>query len=268
MASEFFVHPKKSLGQHFLTDANIARKIASSLTAYGNYRNVLEIGPGTGMLSRYLMEKKEICWFGIEVDPASISYLHRNYPAYKDQVMEADFLKFPLHEFAGEEQVALIGNFPYNISTQIMFRMLAFRELVPEMVGMFQKEVARRIASPPGSKEYGILSVLVQAFYDVELLFNVDPGVFMPPPKVQSSVIRCRRKKNHQLNCDEKLFFTVVKTAFNQRRKTLRNSLRSLKVNWEDLPPEMKGKRPEQLQVKDFVEITRQVQPVQHRDNH
>lgn len=261
-----YVRPKKSLGQHFLADANIARKIAGSLTGQEEYKTVIEIGPGTGMLSVYLMNNDQFEWYGMDVDHAAITFLHERYPGKQDNIINADFLSFDWQELLGNKQVAVIGNFPYNISTQIIFRVLKMRDKVPELVGMFQKEVARRIASPPGSKEYGILSVLTQAFYDVELLFNVEPHVFVPPPKVQSSVIRLWRKKEYQLDCNEKRFFAVVKTAFNQRRKTLRNSLKSLQVNWDMLPEDMPGNRPERLSVDDFVQITRQVseQTAQH----
>jgi 16S rRNA (adenine1518-N6/adenine1519-N6)-dimethyltransferase len=261
-----YVRPKKSLGQHFLADANIARKIAGSLTGQEEYKTVIEIGPGTGMLSVYLMNNDQYEWYGMDVDHAAITFLHERYPGKQDNIINADFLSFDWQELLGNKQVAVIGNFPYNISTQIIFRVLKMRDKVPELVGMFQKEVARRIASPPGSKEYGILSVLTQAFYDVELLFNVEPHVFVPPPKVQSSVIRLWRKKEYQLDCNEKRFFAVVKTAFNQRRKTLRNSLKSLQVNWDMLPEDMPGNRPERLSVDDFVQITRQVseQTAQH----
>lgn len=261
-----YVRPKKALGQHFLADANIARKIAGSLTGAEEYSSIVEIGPGTGMLSRHLMDNEKYGWYGLEVDPSAISYLHERYPEKQDRIVLADFLSFDWEALLGEQQVAVIGNFPYNISTQIIFRVLKMRDKVPEVVGMFQKEVARRIASPPGSKEYGILSVLTQAFYDVEILFNVEPHVFVPQPKVQSTVIRCVRKKDIQLDCNERQFFAVVKTAFNQRRKTLRNSLKSIQVNWEMLPEDMPGNRPERLSVEDFVQITRQVseQTVHH----
>ena len=254
-----YVRPKKSLGQHFLADANIARKIAGSLTREGEYGSIIEVGPGTGMLSKYLTDNEKYEWYGLEVDPAAISYLREQYPGKQNRIIRADFLNFDWQELFGDEQVAVIGNFPYNISSQILFRVLKMRNRVPELVGMFQKEVARRIASPPGSKEYGILSVLTQAFYNVEILFNVEPHVFIPPPKVQSSVIRCVRKEKHELDCNERDFFTVVKTAFNQRRKTLRNSLKSLHINWDVLPQEMSGNRPEKLSVDDFLQITRQL---------
>ncbi len=251
------VHPKKALGQHFLADANIARKIAGSLTGCGNYKVVVEVGPGTGMLSQFLINNAAFRWYGLDVDRDAISYLQKRFPDFKENIRCEDFLQTDLKQFSNEGQLAIIGNFPYNISSQIMFRVLQQRNIVPEVVGMFQKEVARRIASPPGSKEYGILSVLIQAFYDVEILFNVEAHVFVPPPKVRSSVIRCCRKAIYNLDCDEKMFFAVVKTAFNQRRKTLRNSLKSMHVNWSSLPYGMAGQRPEQLGVNEFMAITK-----------
>lgn len=253
------VTPKKSLGQHFLADAGIARKIAGSLTGHGNYGIVLEVGPGTGMLSRQLMEIDGFRWYGMDVDRESIAALREKPPEMASRIIHADFLRCDFPALFGQEPLALIGNFPYNISSQIVFKLLENRHQVPEMVGMFQKEVALRIASPPGSKVYGILSVLTQAFYRVELLFHVGPHVFVPPPRVDSTVIRCRRKENYHLGCNEKLFFSVVKTAFNQRRKTLRNSLRGMQLPWESLPSHLPGERPEQLGVDDFVLITRQL---------
>ncbi len=249
------VHPKKALGQHFLKDSNIARKIAESLSLDQGCKIVLEIGPGTGMLTNFLIPNNDYKWYGIELDREAVAYLQKCHPNMKSHILHGDFLKYDLKSLIGDEQLAIIGNFPYNISTQIMFRALNMRTQVVELVGMFQKEVARRIASPPGSKDYGILSVLTQAFYDVKVLFHVDPHVFAPPPNVQSSVLRCVRKETFKLDCDEKKLFIVVKTAFNQRRKTLRNSLKSLNVNWEALPPGFSGKRPEQLHYYDFVHI-------------
>ena len=249
------VSPKKSLGQHFLADGNIARKIAGSLTGHGQYTRVLEIGPGTGILSVPLMENDQFEWYGMDIDRESIEYLRAKYPDDASRIIQGDFLSYDLRSLIGEKPLGIIGNFPYNISTQIMFRVLENRKFIPELVGMFQKEVARRIASPPGSKEYGILSVLVQAFYDVSILFQVEPHVFIPPPKVQSAVIRCKLKEQQGLACDEACFFRVVKTGFNQRRKTLRNSLKKLGVDWDLLPAELAGERPERLGVEEFVLI-------------
>ena len=253
-----YVQAKKRLGQHFLADPNIAFKIANSLNASQGLQYLLEIGPGTGMLTRFLIENKQLTWYGIELDPDSVKYLEKAYPELKSRIIHGDFLRFSPETCFGQAPFAVIGNFPYNISTQILFHVLKMRDKVPEVVGMFQKEVARRIASPPGGKEYGILSVLMQAFYDVKLLFDVEPHVFIPPPKVKSSVIRCTRKENVLLECDEKLFFTIVKTAFNQRRKTLRNSLKGMQINWSGLPDHLPGERPERLNVAAFVQIARQ----------
>ncbi|MFO7874516.1 MAG: 16S rRNA (adenine(1518)-N(6)/adenine(1519)-N(6))-dimethyltransferase RsmA [Bacteroidales bacterium] len=252
------VLPKKKLGQHFLADDNIARKIVASLTIDGENHKVLEIGPGTGMLSKHLMNRNDVDWYGLEVDTEAILFLQQTYPAFSNRIIKADFLAYDLDQISTDEPLAIIGNFPYNISSQIMFKVLAERQRIPLVVGMFQKEVARRIASPPGSKEYGILSVLIQAFYDVQLLFSVEPHVFIPPPKVQSTVIRCVRKTGPDIDCNVARFFTVVKMAFNQRRKTLKNSLKAMNVHWEALPGHLAKERPERLGVNDFAAITRQ----------
>lgn len=256
--AHYYVQAKKALGQHFLADQNIALKIANSLVASEGLEHVLEIGPGTGMLTRFLLNQNELKWHGIELDRDSVKYLQEAYPELKERIIHGDFLKFDPEPYFGLAPFAIIGNFPYNISTQILFHVLKMRDKVPEVVGMFQKEVARRIAAPPGSKEYGILSVFMQAFYDVKLLFDVEPHVFVPPPKVKSSVIRCLRNEVVFLECDEKLFFIVVKTAFNQRRKTLRNSLKGMQINWKGLPDHLSGERPERLDVATFVQITNQ----------
>jgi 16S rRNA (adenine1518-N6/adenine1519-N6)-dimethyltransferase len=249
------VRPKKHLGQHFLRDASVAERVARSLSGHGGYGLVLEVGPGTGALSDFLIRDPRFRWMGIEVDRESVAWWRDTYPDLKDNVLEADFLKLDIPGTIGPEPFAVAGNFPYNISTQILFKVLEHRQQVPELVGMFQKEVAQRVAVGPGSKTYGILSVLCQAFYDVELLFQVSEHVFVPPPKVKSAVIRMRRKENFSLGCDEKLFFSIVKTAFNQRRKTLRNALRSMQINWDRLPEKLPGLRAERLGVADFVEI-------------
>ena len=250
------VRPKKHLGQHFLTDANIARNIAGGLTNTG-YQQVLEVGPGMGMLTQFLINSEHQVHV-VEIDTESVAYLHQEYPQLRDQIIEGDFLKLDLSSLF-QKPVAVIGNFPYNISSQIVFKTLEHRDLIPEFVGMFQKEVAERICEKPGSKTYGILSVLVQAFYETEYLFNVSRFVFQPPPKVASGVLRLRRKEDYKLPCDEKLFFRVVKAAFQQRRKTLRNSLKSFQI-----PPNLKedtifGQRPEQLGVADFVRLTKMI---------
>ncbi len=248
------VTPKKYLGQHFLKDESIAENIAMALPA--NISQALEIGPGMGVLTKYLMQNPNIALKVVEIDTESVAYLNAKYPELT--VLSEDFLKMNLENvFDGD--FAIIGNFPYNISSQIMFKMLDYRNAIPCMVGMFQKEVAERIVAKSGNKTYGILSVLLQAFYDVEYLFTVHEHVFSPPPKVKSAVIRLTRNSRQHLDCDEKLFFTVVKTAFNQRRKTLRNAL-SVMFDKSLLSDPIFDKRAEQLNVEDFeriVEITK-----------
>ncbi len=249
------VRPKKHLGQHFLRDHNIAEKIANSLTQHGDYRRVLEIGPGTGVLTQFLLKKAELETWVIEIDNESVQALHHKFPDLQPRILEADFLRFTLPE-ALLPPFAVIGNFPYNISSQILFRVVEWRDQVPEVVGMFQKEVAVRVASPPGSKDYGIISVLIQAWYDVQILFSVPPGVFQPPPNVQSAVIRMKRNQTLQLACDEKLFIKVVKAGFNQRRKTLRNALKVLGVPCKQPDHPFLDRRAETLSVEDFVTLS------------
>ena len=260
------VKAKKHLGQHFLTDESIAKDIADALTETG-YDNVLEIGPGMGVLTKYLLEKKAKVTV-MELDRESVAYLHDTFPlehiklnTSKEhfEIIEGDFLKKDLQTIFHKKQVAIIGNFPYNISTQIVFKAIENREFVPEFSGMFQKEVAKRIAEKEGSKVYGILSVLTQAFFDVEYLFTVPPTVFNPPPKVDSGVIRLIRKKDYSLPVDEKLFFRVVKTAFNQRRKMLRSSLKTFKLSDSLKEDAIFVKRPEQLSVKEFITLTQKI---------
>ena len=252
------VRAKKHLGQHFLKDELIAQQIADSLIG-GGYNNVLEIGPGMGVLTKYLL-KKPYTTHVIEIDTESVEYLQAHYLNLANRIISEDFLKIDLTKFFGEEQVAIIGNFPYNISTQIVFKTLENRHQIPEFSGMFQKEVAKRIAEKEGSKVYGILSVLTQAFYDVEYLFTVPPTVFNPPPKVDSGVIRLVRKENYTLPVDEKLFFRVVKTAFQQRRKTLRNSLKIMNLSDNLREDVIFGKRPEQLSVQEFISLTSKIE--------
>lgn len=252
------VRAKKHLGQHFLKDELIAQQIADSLTEKG-YKNVLEIGPGMGVLTKYLL-KKPLVTHVIEIDTESVAYLQAHYLNLASRIISQDFLKIDLADFFGEEQVAIIGNFPYNISTQIVFKTLENRAQIPEFSGMFQKEVAKRIAEKEGSKVYGILSVLTQAFYDVEYLFTVPPTVFNPPPKVDSGVIRLIRKENYTLPVDEKLFFRVVKAAFQQRRKTLRNSLKTMNLSDSLREDIIFGKRPEQLSVQEFISLTSKIE--------
>ena len=250
-----FVTPKKHLGQHFLRDENIARKIVGALSKK-NYSTIVEVGAGTGVLTKYLLLEKELETFVVEIDRESVAFLKKNYPALQGRLLEKDFLNIDFNSppFGGSWRGAVIGNFPYNISSQILFKVLEYRNQIPEVVGMFQKEVAERIASPPGNKTYGILSVLAQAFYKIEYLFTVHENVFNPPPKVKSAVIRLMRNSTRELNCDEKLFFDVVKTAFNQRRKTLRNALSKFGI--KNLQTELLSKRAEQLSVNDFEKLT------------
>ncbi|MBR5196760.1 MAG: 16S rRNA (adenine(1518)-N(6)/adenine(1519)-N(6))-dimethyltransferase RsmA [Alistipes sp.] len=251
------VRAKKALGQHFLTDLNIARKIASSLSG-GSSENpdkVLEVGCGMGVLTQYLLEREDIVTYGAEIDSESVEYLHAHYPAFAERLTEGDFLKMNLREQYGD-RLKIIGNFPYNISSQIFFKVLENRDIVPECVGMIQREVAVRLAEPPGSKEYGILSVLLQAWYDIEYLFTVGEKVFNPPPKVKSAVIRLVRNSVTKLDCDEQLFIKVVKASFGQRRKMLRNSLKAAFGNFEGREHRFFTMRAEQLSVADFVELT------------
>jgi 16S rRNA (adenine1518-N6/adenine1519-N6)-dimethyltransferase len=249
------VKAKKHLGQHFLTDKNIAEKIVNSLQSGEKYHQVLEVGPGMGILSDFLLSNKNLETFLVDIDTESFDYLKKRYPDLGNRLINADFLQMDFKEiFPGK--MAVIGNFPYNISSQILFKILDNRDQVVEVVGMFQKEVAHRCAEKPGTKEYGILSVFLQAFYKVEYLFSVKPGVFNPPPKVNSAVIRLTRNEVETLDCDEKLFWQVVKAGFNQRRKTLRNALSSLinKDNMGDDP--LFELRAERLGVTDFVKLT------------
>lgn len=248
------VRPKKHLGQHFLKDANIARKITACLDT--KFTTICEIGPGTGILTQSLLERENLSELTlIEIDTESVEYLNNHFSDEKLRVLEADFLKSNLPALFPDD-VALIGNFPYNISSQIFFKVLENRNRIPEVVGMIQKEVAQRIAAPPGSKTYGILSVLLQSWYDIEYCFTVNETVFFPPPKVKSAVIRLRRNKTTSLNCDESLFFKVVKAGFGQRRKTLRNALKVLFGHFEFDHP-LLSQRAEQLSVSDFVTLTR-----------
>jgi len=252
------VKAKKHLGQHFLKDENIAKKIADTLSFQG-YKAVLEIGPGMGVLTKYLLEK-DTTTYVIEIDSESVEYLQANYLNLAPRIIEKDFLKYDLKEVFNDSQFAVIGNFPYNISTQIVFKVLEMREQIPEFSGMFQKEVAQRICEKEGSKAYGILSVLAQAFYNAEYLFTVPPSVFNPPPKVESGVLRLTRKEHLDLPCDEALFFRVVKTAFQQRRKTLRNSLKIFNLSDNLKANAIFGKRPEQLSVDSFIELTQLIE--------
>lgn len=258
MSKDQLVKAKKHLGQHFLTDEGIAEKIADSLS-YKGYDHVLEIGPGMGVLTKYLLKKDSITHV-IEIDTESVDYLKNNYLHLADRIIEKDFLKYDLKEVFGEHPFAIIGNFPYNISSQILFKTLEMRDQIPEFSGMFQKEVALRICSKEGSKVYGILSVLTQAFYDAEYLFTVPPSVFNPPPKVDSGVLILKRKENFKLPCNEELFFKVVKIGFQQRRKTLRNSLKSFEISENIKSNPIFDKRPEQLSVQQFIALTQLIE--------
>jgi 16S rRNA (adenine1518-N6/adenine1519-N6)-dimethyltransferase len=260
------VKAKKHLGQHFLTDEETSKNIADSLTGVG-YSAILEIGPGMGMLTKYLLEKKAKVTV-MEIDKESVEYLNNDFKnkhlnldtsSNNFQIIEGDFLKHNLASFFNQQQIAIIGNYPYNISSQIVFKAIEFRRFIPELSGMFQKEVAKRIVEKEGSKIYGIISVLTQAFFDVEYLFTVPPSVFNPPPKVDSGVIRLIRKKDFSLSVDEKLFFRVVKTAFNQRRKMLRSSLKSFKLSDTLKEDAIFAMRPEQLSVREFIKLTHKI---------
>lgn len=252
------VRPKKNLGQHFLTDLNIAKAIADTVDTCPEIP-VLEIGPGMGVLTQYLVTKDRLVR-AVEIDKESVAYLNENFPILRDNIIPDDFLKMDLNSLFDGKQFVLTGNYPYDISSQIFFKMLDYKDLIPCCTGMIQREVALRIASAPGCKAYGILSVLIQAWYDVEYLFTVDENVFNPPPKVKSAVIRMTRNATTDLGCDENLFKRVVKTVFNQRRKMLRVSLRQLFSNKpasaEFYSQDIMTRRPEQLSVAEFVTLT------------
>ena len=250
------VRPKKHLGQHFLRDDNIARKIVGYLPPETS--NVLEIGPGTGILTKYLIPSVAYNYLAIEVDKESIEYLKNHFPLHSEKFILGDFLKMDLEKLF-QDKVSIIGNFPYNISSQILFKILENRNKVTDVIGMFQKEVGERISSSSGSKKYGILSVLVQAYFQIDYLFTVNENVFYPPPKVKSAVIMLKRNQIKALDCNEKLFFEIVKTGFNQRRKTLRNSLRKYSFPESGKIIDLLKKRAEQLDVGDFVYLTQNV---------
>ena len=246
---------KKSYGQHFLNNEQLAARIADSLSLAGQaYDRVIEVGPGQGMLTRFLLGKSfEL--LVVEADRDMVLYLNKHFPELKDKIVSGDFLKMPLPELMHEQPFGLIGNFPYNISSQIIFKMLKHRQYIPEMVGMFQKEVAERVVAGPGSKTYGVISVLLQAFYEGEYLFTVDNSNFTPPPKVQSAVIRLIRKEQQELGCDEQLFRKVVKQAFSQRRKMLRNTMKAFIKGDSLLDGPFFDQRPERLGLDDFVQL-------------
>lgn len=254
------VKAKKHLGQHFLTDKNICKKIANTYSESRDCKKVLEIGPGMGALTEFLIKNELDVWV-MDIDTESIEYLQENFPKLNNKIIEADFLKADLTSLMGPEPYAVVGNFPYNISSQILFKCIEHRNQIPEIMGMFQREVAQRVAEPPGSKQYGILSVLLQAYYDIEYCFTVDEHVFNPPPKVKSGVIRCVRNNRESLPCDEKLFKQVVKMSFNQRRKTIRNSIKPF-IKGKNVEHEFLALRPEVLSVDQFIELTQLVERV------
>lgn len=252
-----FVRPKKKLGQHFLKDLTVAERIAK-LADFSSYGQILEIGPGMGVLTQFLpWDSGKVTV--IEIDNESINYLNNTFPELKDNIHQGDFLKVDLSQIMGRHPFGIIGNFPYNISTQIVFKTLEYRDKIPFFAGMFQKEVAERICEPPGSKKYGILSVFAQLFYTVDYVFTVPPQVFNPPPKVDSGVICMHRKENYVLACDEKMLFRIVKQAFQQRRKTLRNSLKSLGLSKNITEDSIFDQRPEKLSGADFVALTKKI---------
>ncbi len=251
------VRAKKHLGQHFLKDEEIAQRIVDS-SIKDTDLPLIEVGPGTGVLTKHLIEREN--FFAADVDKESIEFLKKNYPQHADKILDADFLHMDLDAlFPGK--FAVIGNFPYNISSQIMFKVLDHKDKIETVVGMFQKEVAERIAEKPGTKAYGILSVLLQAYYDIEYLFTVEPGAFNPPPKVRSAVIRLKRNNTEKLDCDEKLFKSIVKMAFGQRRKMMRNSLKSFVKDESLFSHPHFTNRPERLSVADFVELAKMLEP-------
>lgn len=253
---------KKSYGQHFLKSEEIAERIARSLTRLSDFDHVIEVGPGRGMLTKYLLDQA-YSLIAIEADRDMILYLNKHYPELKERIVSADFLKLDLAQLLPNKSFAIIGNFPYNISSQILFRMLEHREQIPELVGMFQREMGQRVVAPPGNKTYGVISVLVQAYYEGEYLFTVDRSQFNPPPEVQSGVIRLVRKENFDLGCSHKLFRQVVKQSFSQRRKMLRNTMKSFIKGHEILQTEFFQQRPERLSVEDFVWLTQQIAQIQ-----
>ncbi len=250
-----YVQAKKRLGQHFLKDKNIAQKIVDSLSINSS-TSVLEIGPGMGVLTHFLLQKEIHSFKVIEIDKESVEFLKQNFPALKENIIEGDFLQYNLSDFSSGN-FSIIGNFPYNISSQIFFKVVELKGQISEIVGMLQKEVAERISSGPGSKKYGILSVLLQLYYDIEYLFTVHEDVFIPPPKVKSAVIRLKRNSRVSIGCDESLFIRVVKAAFNQRRKMLRNSLKSYGFYVAD---EFSTLRPEQISVEMFISLAIQIE--------
>ena len=254
------MRPKKSYGQNFLVDETVSQRIVDSFLKIQDCDNVLEVGPGKGALTKYLQKVDGINFKAVEADWDMIHYLQQNLNLDESQLIQKDFLQLPLEQTFTNEPFDIIGNFPYNISSQILFRVLKYRDCVPTVVGMFQKEVAERIASDSGSKVYGVISVLIQAFYEAKILFRVNPGSFFPAPKVKSAIICLQRKEDFSLPCDYKLFRRIVKTSFNQRRKMLRNTLKPLIKNPEMLSLDIMTQRPEQLSVESFFNLTNLIQ--------
>lgn len=252
------LHLKKSLGQHFLKDENVLHKIADAIGDMGTFKTVVEIGPGMGALTKYLVKNNPANFYVIELDDRWAAYLEQTFAVLKGKVIHQDFLKADLSFM--EFPTHVVGNFPYNISSQIVFRIIDHRHVVQNMTGMFQKEVAKRIASKPGTKDYGVISVLTQAYYDCTYLFDVSPACFDPPPKVMSGIIHLKRKNTKSLNCNELLFKAIVKASFNQRRKTLRNSLREIVTDKALLTDEIFNKRPEQLSVEEFEMLAQKIE--------
>lgn len=256
------VRAKKHLGQHFLTDKNTCAKIARTFGSHNGCKRVLEIGPGMGAMTEFLLQDESLDLWVMDVDSESIAYLKDHFPLLEGKILEKDFLRIKLEELFGAEPFSVVGNFPYNISSQILFKCIDYKDQIPEIMGMFQKEVAERVAEKPGSKQYGILSVLLQAYYDIEYCFTVDEHVFNPPPKVKSGVIRCTRNEREKLPCSESLFKQVVKTTFNQRRKTIWNTIKPFIGQMsEERKEEIKAHpfmrlRPEVLSVDQFIELT------------
>ncbi|MEL6867666.1 MAG: 16S rRNA (adenine(1518)-N(6)/adenine(1519)-N(6))-dimethyltransferase RsmA [Bacteroidota bacterium] len=250
---------KKSYGQHFLNRPDIAERIAHSLIHTDQYRRILEVGPGQGMLTQHLL-RRDLDLIVVEADRDMVLYLNKNYPQLKERIVSADFLKVDLKALFHGESFGLIGNFPYNISSQILFRMLDYKEQIPEMVGMFQKEVADRVAAGPGSKIYGVISVLIQVYYEPTYLFTVEKESFSPPPKVRSAVIRLTRKAKPETDCSPSLFKRVVKQAFSQRRKMLRNTMKAFIKNDPILDQEFFKQRPEQLSIAEFAQLTQWIE--------
>lgn len=257
------IKPKKHLGQHFLTDRNIAEKIVNSIIFHDDYKTLIEVGAGTGVLTDFLIKNRNIRLYINEIDDTSINYLQENFDIPDKTLLHESFLELDFHKLKADK-IGIIGNFPYNISSQIFFKILENRHMVKETVGMVQKEVAERLCAKHGNKEYGILSVLLQAYYHLEYLFTVNPGSFNPPPKVKSAVIRLKRNNTTKLPCDEKLFKQIVKQGFNNRRKTLRNALKNLNLSEGERKHDILNYRAEQLCVDDFVKLTRLVKSIQH----